>query len=123
MKQIARTSTALMLLLLMALLPLTASYAVSHASADEMRAFVSANGAHAGCKMADHHDCKKLQTEKSNHDDCCKNHCDSSFGAQICTDTSLTADIPCADTYADEDSGWAPNPEPSLLLRPPLPLS
>lgn len=120
MTSLTLNSTALLLLLLLALLPLTASASAAHAGVNEVGGTVSADTLHTECATSDHATCDQLQSEKGNHDDCCKNHCNSSFGAQISTEHLLTPDIPHANIYALEDAPWVPTPEPKFLLRPPL---
>jgi len=121
----ARKTTALLLALTLALLPFSMSLGSSMAKGD---AFLSAlHTDTTACSeepdSPEHHQQTDQHNDAGDDDECCGDHCNAFSGAQICT--GITQAIPVAHTesYTTDNSAWIPTPEPTLLLRPPLPLS
>lgn len=102
----------LMLMLIMALLPLTLSLAASVMDAGmDVSHVMDCEG----------DDCDMPHVVPGEDEECCQQQCDSSFGSQICSDQTLTLETPRGDSYLEATRTKTPPPLPDLPLRPPLP--
>ncbi|WP_260294534.1 hypothetical protein [Sedimenticola hydrogenitrophicus] len=100
----------LMLIVFLALLPLTISYAASALES-------GVDGSHVMDCQGD--DCDMQHAGED--EECCQQQCDSSFGSQICSDQTLTLETPRGDSYVEAGTPETPVPLPDRPLRPPLP--
>jgi hypothetical protein len=101
----------LMLIMFLALLPLTLSYAASALES-------AVDGSHSMDCQGD--DCDMQHAMPGEDEECCQQQCDSSFGSQICSERTLTLEASPSDSYVEAATPETPTPLPDRLLRPPL---
>lgn len=63
--------------------------------------------------------CAEAGGDMPSHDDCCSDHCDSSFGGQLFAAVEYGSLLPRSHRYRAHHSSWTSGPVPPTLLHPP----
>ncbi|MCW8907395.1 MAG: hypothetical protein OQL28_09095 [Sedimenticola sp.] len=108
----------ILLALLVGLLPFSFSYGVAQPSITKIH---MASMDHPSPCMdqsgMDH--CPEAGVDTPAHDDCCSDHCDSSFGGQLFVAVQYGVLVPRAHHYRAHRFSWVSGPVPPTLLHPP----
>lgn len=109
----------LMLAIVVGLLPFGPSFGFSSISADN-RTYLQSHSDMADCPDIAHASgCAGMSAERPLHDNCCSDHCDSSFGSQLCVGTEYTFELPSGHLFQTCAIALLTDPLPTTLLRPP----
>ncbi|MCW8944509.1 MAG: hypothetical protein OQL27_07020 [Sedimenticola sp.] len=107
------------LAILVSLLPFGFSFGLTTVIGDNHTAS-SSHMRMMGCDDISHDSgCVEMSAETPLHDDCCSDHCDSSFGSQLCVGNEYTFELPTGHLFQTYFSAGISGPVPSTLLRPP----
>lgn len=108
----------ILLALLVGLLPLNFSFSMTNSPGAMMH--VAPMQDHSACdESVDGHPCAMTGIEKPAHDDCCGDHCDSSFGGHLFIAVSYGLQLPPGHRYQENPLTWIAGPIPPILLHPP----
>lgn len=109
----------ILLTLLVSLLPFSFSYGLDFPSTDA-HPMAHEHAINADCAQpADTDHCLEMTQSPVADEDCCSDHCDSSFGAQPGIAVEYSLWFPPGRQYQDHRRAWTSGPIPSMLLRPP----
>lgn len=74
-------------------------------------------------QMEKHAECQKHIGQTAADENCCSDHCDATFGAQLCLSSDITYDFPSAQVFTTHIPSAVPDPLIFSFLRPPLTIS
>jgi len=108
----------ILLALLVGLLPFSFSYGVALPADTAMHG--SSMDHPAPCIEQSNMDhCAEVGVDSPSHDDCCSDHCDSSFGGQLFVAVEYGLLLPRTHHYRAHHLSWVSGPVPPTLLHPP----
>lgn len=109
----------LMLAILVGLLSFGPNYGFS-THADGNQAYLQSHSDLGDCADTEHSvGCVGMSAERPLHDNGCSDHCDSSFGSQLCINTEYTFELPSGHLFQTHATARLTDPVPTTLLRPP----
>ncbi len=108
-----------MLAILVALLPFGLSFGFPNIS-DDSHTYLQLHSDRGDCADSAHATgCAGMSAESPLHDNCCSDHCDSSFGSQLCVGTEYNFELPSGHRFQSYGIARVTDPMPTTLLRPP----
>jgi hypothetical protein len=123
MQRVMNKRFLMILALLVGLLPFGLSFGFT-SLAGEGHTLSQSHSDRVDCAdMAHSGDCVGMSADAPLHDDCCSDHCDSSFGSQLCAGTEYSFELPSGHLFQSYGIAQVTDPVPTTLLRPPQILS